>query len=57
MRMSRRLAVDDEAATGWSTGREGDEIIVIVIGDPLYSGTEFSGEQVALRTYDSNKIN
>ena len=43
-----RFAVDDEADYGVVTGPEGDEIIAIVIGDPLYSGIEFSGEQVAL---------
>jgi 2-keto-4-pentenoate hydratase/2-oxohepta-3-ene-1,7-dioic acid hydratase in catechol pathway len=40
-----RFTADDEPQFGVVGGTEGDEIVATVVGDPLYSGVELTGEQ------------
>jgi 2-keto-4-pentenoate hydratase/2-oxohepta-3-ene-1,7-dioic acid hydratase in catechol pathway len=43
-----RFTVDDEPTYGVVAGPDGDEIVATVVGDPLYSGIELTGEQMSL---------
>lgn len=43
-----RFTTGDEPAFGVIGGPEGDEIVAVVAGDPLYSGVELTGEQHSL---------
>jgi len=43
-----RFTTDEDPQFGVVGGPEGDEILATLAGDPLYSGIELTGEQVAL---------
>jgi 2-keto-4-pentenoate hydratase/2-oxohepta-3-ene-1,7-dioic acid hydratase in catechol pathway len=43
-----RFTTGDDPAYGVVGGPDGDEIVATVVGDPLYSGVELTGEQFAL---------
>jgi 2-keto-4-pentenoate hydratase/2-oxohepta-3-ene-1,7-dioic acid hydratase in catechol pathway len=43
-----RFTVDDEPTYGVVAGPDGDEIVATVVGDPLYSGIELTGQQMPL---------
>ena len=43
-----RFVVDDDPVFGVVGGADGDEIVASLVGDPLYSGVELTGEQHAL---------
>jgi len=43
-----RFTTDEDPQFGVVGGREGDEIVAAVAGDPLYSGIELTGEQFPL---------
>ena len=43
-----RFTTGDEPQYGVVGGADGDEIVASVVGDPLYSGVELTGEQVPL---------
>ena len=43
-----RYTTGDEPAYGVVGGADGDEIVAAIVGDPLYSGVELTGEQAPL---------
>ena len=43
-----RFTTGDEPVYGVVGGKDGDEIVASVVGDPLYSGVELTGEQFAV---------
>jgi 2-keto-4-pentenoate hydratase/2-oxohepta-3-ene-1,7-dioic acid hydratase in catechol pathway len=43
-----RFTTGDDPAYGVVGGADGDEIVATLVGDPLYSGVELTGEQFAL---------
>ena len=47
-REDRAFTTDEDPQYGVVGGPEGDEIVAILVGDPLYAGIELTGEQVPL---------